>query len=110
MLNRAAIIARPAAPFMEWVARLDASGFSPVPEDEQTVYLMPDVTDDRDIERKLKQVYSRIFESELFDWHSNQENWPRNRTFAMFRLWFKIEVHTVVEDLCTGPIVDEDSH
>ena len=108
MLNRAALIVRPAAPFLDWMAKLNDSGILPEPDDEQTVYLIPAVIDNKDIERKLKLVYARVFESELFDWHTDKADWPKNRTFAMFKRWFKIEVHSVVEDLCAGPILDDD--
>ena len=30
------------------------------------------------------------------------------RNFAMFKDWFEIELHSVVEDLCDVEIVDED--
>jgi hypothetical protein len=30
------------------------------------------------------------------------------RDFAMFKDWFEIELHSVVEDLCDFEIVDED--
>ena len=108
MLNRAALIVRPAAPFLAWMAGLDDSGILPEPDGEQTVYLIPEVNDDRDVERKLKLVYKSVFENELFGWHTVEADWPRNRTYAMFKRWFRIEVHSIVEDLCVGPIVDDD--
>jgi hypothetical protein len=41
MLNRAALIVRPAAPFLAWAKSLDDSGAVPNPAGEQTVYLIP---------------------------------------------------------------------
>jgi len=108
MLNRAALIVRPAAPYLEWAAGLDDSGLTPDVEGEQTVYLLPSVEDDDEIEDVLQLVYATVFESELAGWHTFEPDWPKDRTFAMFKRWFKIEVHTIVEDLCADPIAHDD--
>jgi hypothetical protein len=34
--------------------------------------------------------------------------WPKGRDFAMFKDWFAVELHSLVEDLCDFEIVDED--
>jgi hypothetical protein len=34
--------------------------------------------------------------------------WPKDRDFEMFKQWFRIEIHSVVEDLCDYEIADED--
>ena len=48
----------------------------------------------------LRTVYAEIFERELNAWHTDEGDWPPNRTFAMFRNWFEVEMHSAVEDLC----------
>jgi hypothetical protein len=49
-----------------------------------------------------------VFELELDGWHTDESVWPQNRTLAMFKEWFHIELHSIVEDLVDDEIVDED--
>ena len=108
MINRAVLIVRPKKPFLDWAARLDDSGLLPNVEGEQTVYLIPVYDDDRDSQAILRKVYSRVFESELFGWHTEESAWPTRRDFKAFGEWFTIEMHSVVEDLCDAEIIDDD--
>jgi hypothetical protein len=57
----------------------------------------------------LERVHSAIFENELYGWHTEEAAWPQGRDFAMFKAWFSIELHSVVEDLCDYEVVDEDA-
>jgi hypothetical protein len=108
MLNRGVVIVRPNQPYLDWAAGLDDSGIVPDPNDEQTVYLIPSYDDDDEAWEILKEVYPEIFENELFCWHMDEREWPKDRDFAMFKQWFTIELHSVVEDLCDYEIADED--
>ncbi|NLP06048.1 hypothetical protein GX411_08885 [Candidatus Fermentibacteria bacterium] len=107
MINRAALIVRPAGPYIEWAASLDDSGMVPDVEGEMTVYLVPDFEDDREARRILEQVFETVFENELFGWHTDESAWPKNRTLDMFMKWFKVELHSVVEDLCDYAIEED---
>ena len=109
MLNRAALIVRPAQPFLEWAASLDDSGLVPDVEGEQTVYLISEFEDDREERQILEDVYSEIFERELEGWHTDESQWPQKRTLAMFRNWFKLEIHSVVEDLCAYAVTNDET-
>jgi hypothetical protein len=109
MLNRTALIVRPKEPLIEWARSLDTDGVLPSTAGEQTVYLVPDFDDDRGFERVLKQVWSEIFERELEGWYVDEAVWPARRTLAMFKKWFSIEYHTVIEDLCAWPLEDDEN-
>jgi hypothetical protein len=109
MLNRSALIVRPAKPFIDWAAGLDDSGILPTSEGEKTVYLVPSFEDDQEAEKVLKVAFPHIFESELYGWHTDASAWPAKRTLSMFKKWFTVELHSVVEDLCAFEIVDEDA-
>jgi len=109
MLNRGVLIVRPKQPYLDWAADLDDSGVLPSVEDEQTAYLNPGFEDDDEAEAILKKIYEEIFERELDGWHTDESAWPKNRTFAMFKQWFQIELHSVVEDLCAYEIIDDDA-
>lgn len=107
MLNRAAIIVRPDRPYLGWAASLDDSGMVPEVDGERNVYLIPVFDDEDEAKKILKMVFSSIFENELNDWHTDESAWPRDRSFKVFRKWFKIEMHSVVHDLCGYPFVKE---
>ena len=108
MLNRSALIVRPAEPYLKWARSLDASGIEPDPQDEQTVYLIPPVELPEDEQAVLKAVFKEVFARELFAWHTDEAQWPKRRTYKMFCEWFKIEIHTIVEDLCSVAIYDDE--
>jgi hypothetical protein len=108
MLNRAAIIVRPDTPFQDWAAAHDDSGIAPNPDEEQTVYLVPGYNDEEEAQSILKKAFSLIFEDELFYRNKDESAWPGDRSFAVFRKWFKVEMHSVVEDLCGYEFIDEE--
>lgn len=108
MINRTALIIRPKEPYLQWTRSLSGDGIEPDPSGEQTVYLLPEFEDDAGFERILKKVWQELFERELEGWYLDESRWPQNRTFAMFKKWFSIEYHTVIEDLCDFPIEDDE--
>lgn len=108
MLNRGALIVRPAEPYLEWARSVFDDGEAPSPDGEQTVYLVPDDEADRGVDWILGRVWKEVFERELEGWCTEEAMWPRKRTLAMFRKWFRIEYHTVVEDLCGWPLEDDE--
>lgn len=108
MLNRAVLIVRPRKPYLDWAAGLDDSDLLPDPDDERTVYLIPSFEDDDQAWAILQEVYAEVFERELYGWHTDETAWPQDRDFAMFQRWFDIDLHSIVEDLCAGPIVDDE--
>jgi hypothetical protein len=61
MLNRAALIVRPAKPFMDWAKSLDDSDVLPDVDGEQTVYLIPEFDDDEEAESVLRRAYGAVF-------------------------------------------------
>ena len=108
MLNRGVVIVRPKQPYLDWAAGLNDSGLVPDPNGEQTVYLIPSYEDEDTAWELLQEVHMAIFENELHGWHTDEVAWPRGRDFAMFKAWFEVELHSVVEDLCDFEIIDED--
>ncbi len=108
MLNRTALIFRPAQPYIDWARSLpDTDEISPNIDGEQTVYLVEEIYDDDHLEDILKQIYSTIFEQELQGWYLDESLWPKKRTFSMFKEWFTIEYHTCIQDLMDAPLEDD---
>ena len=108
MLNRGVLIVRPRQPYLDWAAGLDDSGILPDVSGEQTVYLIPEFDDDDEAIEILELVYAEVFERELFGWHTDESAWPKDRDLDMFKRWFSIEIHSVVEDLCAEQLVDDE--
>lgn len=103
------MIVRPRQPYLDWAANLDDSGLLPDSSGEQTVYLVPSIESNGDTARILKMVYAEVFERELHGWHTDEAAWPKNRTLRMFKEWFQIEFHSIVEDLCGYELGDDES-
>ena len=108
MLNRTALIVRPRQPFVDWVRGVEDDDVVPDAEGEQTVYLVPEVDTETDLDSVLRAVYAEIFERELDGWYTDESLWPADRTLSMFKQWFQIEHHTIIEDLCAEPLVDDE--
>jgi hypothetical protein len=108
LINRAALILRPRSPFIEWARGIGNCDIVPSADDEQTVYLIPEHDTPQEFEKILKKVWVDIFENQLAGWYLDEAVWPKKRTLAMFRAWFQIECHTVIEDLCGYPLEDDE--
>jgi hypothetical protein len=107
MLNRSAVVVRPDQPFIDWLAGLGGPTILPSEADEPTVYLVDPFDDAEQGMAVLETVYPRVFDRELYAWHTDKRAWPRRRTFSMFCEWFRFELLAVLEDTCPGEILDE---
>jgi hypothetical protein len=108
MLNRGVVIVRPKQPYLDWAAGLDDTATMPDPNAEQTVYLIPSYDDEAEAWEILATLHPVIFENELSAWHTDEVAWPNGRDFAMFKKWFQVELHSIVEDLGDSELFDED--
>ncbi len=108
MLNRAALIVRPAKPFMDWAKSLDDSDVLPDVDGEQTVYLIPEFEDDEEAKSVLRRVCGEVFARTLNAWHTDQTAWPKDRSLKIFKDWFTIEMHTLIEDVVAQPLEDDE--
>ncbi|MBL8696642.1 MAG: hypothetical protein JNJ88_21295 [Planctomycetes bacterium] len=52
-----------------------------------------------DLDLALAESWKRIFESELYAWHTDDNAWPRTRTRELFDEWFEVTLASTVEDL-----------
>ncbi len=107
MINRCVVIVRPRQPYLDWAESLNDGGLPPSVDGERTAYLLPSNEMDHDGSQTIEQCYEGLFESELANWHQIDDDWPDNRTFEMFKQWFTVEWHSIVEDLCADPLREE---
>lgn len=107
MLNRSAVVVRPAQPFVEWFAGLGLEGAPPRLDDEPTVYLVPPFDDEAQGLAMLMEAHGVLFDRELYTWCDDEARWPANRDYAMFRRWFQVVLLSHLEDVCEGPVEEE---
>lgn len=114
MINRAAIILKYNEEAVEWINSSDPYCDDPginidQVNDDRTVYLISDedAGDQKCFDRWVRLNYQALFERELLSWYTDEDFWPADRSFDVFRRWFDIEVHTIIEDTVDDEIIDE---
>ena len=115
MINRAAILLRLKPLAIEWINKADPyeNGVGVSLEsanEERTVYLVSDhVADDaHSVQKWIELNYEVLFENELEGWYTDERLWPEDRSLELFKAWFDVECHSVIEDTVDGPVEDED--
>ncbi|MDF7826718.1 hypothetical protein P4B35_22000 [Pontiellaceae bacterium B12227] len=112
MLNRSAITVKAKQPFMDWLGGLpdpvDSSVTLETVTEEQPVYLVPECIDPDMFPEMLTYYFDVIFEAELSGWWTDRKDWPQSRTVELFQEWFDIEFHSMVEDLGTEELQDDE--
>ncbi len=112
MINRAAVILKYKAPFIQWVNDADPYKDNPgiTLESENkdcTVYLILEDSADK-LEEWISLNFEQLFESEIEDWYTDESLWPKNRSRKLFDKWFDVECHSVLIDTVDGKIVDDE--
>jgi len=109
MVNRAVLITIAKEPFIEWLLSLPEPFHITLDEinEDRTAYLIPEYDDENQRDRIIKKIFGNIFENQLAEWWTREEEWPQKRDLRTFRKWFDLQFHTVVEDLVDDRLVDE---
>jgi hypothetical protein len=100
--NRAVIIVRPKAPYIDWVRSADDESKPITAEEiaaEPNVYLVGDYETDGEKDDLIAKNYKEIFEAELNGWLIDKSTWPKKRDLKTFREWFHVNFHSIVFDL-----------
>ena len=112
MINRAAVILKYKAPFIQWVNDADLYKDNPgiTLESENkdcTVYLILEDNAEK-LEEWISLNFEQLFESEIEDWYTDESLWPKNRNRKLFDEWFDVECHSVLIDTVDGKIIDDE--
>jgi hypothetical protein len=111
MVNRSAILLIPKQPYADWANAIDHDGprfeISEA-NDELTVYLGPELDPPEAIDAWVNKNFALFFENWLHGWCTDPVTWPKKRTAKMFRAWFDVRIHTVVEDTLDAPLEVDD--
>ncbi len=111
LLNRLVVVIRPKDPYIQWANSFDDDGppFDRALADEDaTTFLLPEGDDDREYEALLRRYFGTIFEHELSSWMRDEDSWPPDRSYALFREWFDVTFHSIVVDLVQAPLFVEE--
>lgn len=98
VINRSAITIVHKKPYVEWNNLLLPE--MPISENtigESSTYLIENFFDNA--EAVIKKHYKEIFENELFQVWTDENDWPENISLKLFYEWFTVEVSGWVYDL-----------
>ncbi|QTD38444.1 hypothetical protein JL193_03890 [Polaribacter batillariae] len=103
-INRSAISLKPLQPFIDWYNKVHPNDkIDETDVDEVNIYLINSNYYD-DIETYLKKKFDIYFKIELEDWFDDRKNWPKKRTYKMFKQWFRVDVSNAIYDLEKVPV------
>jgi hypothetical protein len=111
MINRSAIVVKPAQPFLDWLYRVDQTSAHLTLDDrrhEPTIYLLPEWESKEKALEHLREVSNSIFEEQLNGWYRAPSVWPSERDLNTFLRWFECSFHSMVVDLCDEPMEHEE--
>lgn len=109
LANRHALILGYKKPFAAWYWKLFPWRDSEPDYNVKT--MQPSVSlflceDRKDQEKWLKKNYKRIFEEELQDHTDDRKQWPKKRTYLVFRRWFDVRFSNLVLDDSAGEPIE----
>jgi hypothetical protein len=100
-INRSLIIVKPKQPFLDWVRSIEPDNDTDMEDitDDPTAYLIPELGIEADEEDVIEWCADFIFEYELSSWYTEEDLWPVGRDVPMFREWFEVKFHSLVNDV-----------
>ena len=105
-INRGAITIVPKDPFYDWVDSTDPQHPFPREMKSFNTYLIED--DFVEEEKMIKKYFKQIFENELLGMWTDPNDWPKVRSFKVFKEWFDYYVSGLVMDLRRRGITYDD--
>lgn len=106
-LNRTAIKIIPQKPFYDWVRYLYPDHEDRDYNQDNNNYLVREMDSNEEAVRWLRKNFKFIFANELHDWNTDDENWPSNRNWKLFKDWFKFEISSMIMDTLDDAIAKE---
>lgn len=110
-INRGVAIIKPKQPFLDWLQKIP----DPMPDitlDELRtdceVILVPERDSDPDGMKYIHANCRFIFEMMLDGYWTDENDWPKKIDWRLFKEWFDVEFHSVVNDLSDDPIIKEE--
>jgi hypothetical protein len=82
IINRSAILVKPAQPFLDWLHQVDPTSAHLRLDDlrlEPTIYLLPECESKEEAIECLREVCTEMFEEQLDGWYRVPSAWPAER-------------------------------
>ena len=101
MLNRSAMTVKLTQAFVDWINNLE-DGSEPLTladvNEEATVYLVPEIEDEEQLNDMLQEFWLNILENELKSWEEDEASWPE-LTVEQFEQFIELSPAVMVFDL-----------
>jgi hypothetical protein len=112
-INRDIMIIIPKKPLIDWQNTIFpenplSTDIDPFKPDEGTAFLIPEMDAPEEFEKWIKKNYKIFFEGMLDEWCTDENLWPKNLTYKMFREWFTVMYQSMLIDTLDMPIIRED--
>ena len=59
-------------------------------ETHVTTILIPDKYSEFDYETYMKKILKNVFEEQFESWLADPDDWPKKRTYKIFKEWFDV--------------------
>ena len=109
-VNRAALVVKPKQPYVDWANHLNDGGptllFESARQDPD-VFLVDDLQNDSDKQKIVLKYYTMIFQHELAAWTTDRDSWPSQLDLRTFKLWFDVDISSIVFDIAPDPLLQE---
>ncbi len=102
MLNRSAITVKLSQDFVDWINNLDDDSETLTLQDvneEATVYLIPEIEDEEQLNEMVQEFYLNILENELKSWEEDEKQWPAELSMELFERFLTVDPAVMVFDL-----------
>jgi len=109
--NRSFIVVRPKAPMVKWV-----NGYNEDKVAERDIYSVRNLYmienleegTSEEIDKFVKKHYEDIFINQLWEWYTDENYFPENLSFEMFKEWFEYESIEMCWDTLKSKVLLED--
>ncbi len=99
-INRGLLLVFPKRPFLDWVNSFDPASAVTLDElwREPEALLVPEFENAEEAEEVVRALSREIFEHMLFEWQTDDQQWPAGRDYRMFREWLDVRSLSMVLD------------
>jgi len=98
-INRIGVVVKPRKPFIDWLNYLYEDKDEAMVSEDNNIYLIREMDSNEEAMEWLKDNFEPIFDNELLDWNTDENTWPQNRTWQVFRQWFDVEICSMLLDM-----------
>jgi hypothetical protein len=112
LINRAVAVIKPRHAYFCWTEEIpqhrDDTAKNGLHAD-CTAVLIPVFETRAESEAYIAGISVSLFEMELRAWNNDRMMWPVDLSYDVFRLWFDVQIHTIVVDTVGSKIVKEEA-